>query len=286
MKSSKTSFTVAVALPFVASLGLAFACATPNANAAQLPGQLRDFTPEVSASVWEEDEDQVGSVCLNGHELISFHCPKDSQEAQIKAEELASKIQDLLDDKKFAIDELIPTRSGNQAVIQVQGSPVLSFEVPAQSEETLEKGCRSQALRVSWKFVNEIRTALGAPTLPAEFLRLSERAGGDSARIQKLVSCFSGTASWYGPHFHGRLTSDGHRFDQEKMTAAHRSLPFGTKLLVMNRKTGATCVVEVNDRGPFVGDRVIDLSRGAARQLNMLSDGVAPVACLVIGSTN
>jgi rare lipoprotein A len=68
------------------------------------------------------------------------------------------------------------------------------------------------------------------------------------------------------------------------MTAAHRSLPFGTKLLVMNRKTGSSCVVEINDRGPFVGDRVIDLSRGAARQLNMISSGVALVDCLVLGS--
>jgi len=94
---------------------------------------------------------------------------------------------------------------------------------------------------------------------------------------------FSGNASWYGPHFHGRKCSDGTIFDQEGMTAAHRSLPFGTKLLVMNRRTGASCVVKVNDRGPFIGGRVIDLSKGAARQLNMLGSGVAMVDCIVLG---
>ena len=67
------------------------------------------------------------------------------------------------------------------------------------------------------------------------------------------------------------------------MTAAHRSLPFGTKLLVMNRRTGDSCVVKVNDRGPFIGGRVIDLSKGAARQLNMLGSGIAMVDCIVLG---
>ncbi len=69
----------------------------------------------------------------------------------------------------------------------------------------------------------------------------------------------------------------------EGMTAAHRSLPFGTRLLVMNRSTGDSCVVSVNDRGPFIGDRIIDLSKGAARKLNMLGSGVALVDCVIIG---
>src|SRR5262249_40165933 len=99
----------------------------------------------------------------------------------------------------------------------------------------------------------------------------------------KIGNCFSGAASWYGAKFHGRKCSDGSKFDMNGLTAAHRSLAFGTKLLVMNRKTGDSCVVQVTDRGPFVDGRVIDLSRGAAQQLNMLSSGVAMVDCLVLG---
>jgi rare lipoprotein A len=107
---------------------------------------------------------------------------------------------------------------------------------------------------------------------------------GDRNALAAAGAAFSGQASWYGPKFHGRKCSDGSRFDMEKMTAAHRSLPFGTKLLVMNRATGASCVVSVNDRGPFIGNRVLDLSKGAARKLNMLGSGVAMVDCLIIGS--
>jgi rare lipoprotein A len=275
---SKTRWTLSLVLPLVAFIGVA----VPRAQAAQIQG----IQPEVAASVWQEDDQEVGSVCLNGHELVSFRAAKGSGEAEAKADDLAAKVQTLLDDKNFDVNALLPFRSGNQAVVMVQGNPVLSFDVPTVNLPEAAKENHAQALRASWKLVNEIRDSFGAPTLPQEFLKLSEKIGNDSASIRKLASCFSGTASWYGPHFHGRLTSDGHRFDMNKLTAAHRSLPFGTKLLVMNRKTGNSCVVEVNDRGPFVGDRVLDLSRGAARQLNMLSDGVAPVACLVLGTTN
>src|SRR5918995_7022236 len=73
----------------------------------------------------------------------------------------------------------------------------------------------------------------------------------------------SGTASWYGPGFHGRTTANGERYNMYELTAAHRSLPFGTKVRVTNRMNGKSVVVRINDRGPYGGGRVIDLSRGA-----------------------
>jgi rare lipoprotein A len=93
---------------------------------------------------------------------------------------------------------------------------------------------------------------------------------------------FSGNVSWYGPKFHGKRTACGELFDMNKLTCAHRSLPFHTKVLVQNPRTGQTVIVEVTDRGPFVGNRVMDLSREAARQLGTLLGGVAYVDCLVI----
>ncbi|CAO4179728.1 Endolytic peptidoglycan transglycosylase RlpA [Methylorubrum populi] len=72
------------------------------------------------------------------------------------------------------------------------------------------------------------------------------------------------TASWYGPGFHGRLTANGERFDQNALTAAHRSLPFGTRVRVTSTSNGRS-VVRINDRGPFVRGRSIDLARAAAR---------------------
>ena len=81
----------------------------------------------------------------------------------------------------------------------------------------------------------------------------------------------SGMASWYGPGFHGRKTASGERFDQMAMTAAHRTLPFGTRVRVVDPKTGRSIVVRINDRGPFAHGRIIDLSKGSALALGMLS---------------
>ena len=86
-----------------------------------------------------------------------------------------------------------------------------------------------------------------------------------------------GTASWYGPGFHGLYTSNGELYDQEGVSAAHKNLPLPSYLKVTNLDNGKAIVVRVNDRGPFHGDRILDLSYGAARQLGIHEKGVAQV---------
>ncbi|AEI65993.1 septal ring lytic transglycosylase RlpA family protein [Corallococcus macrosporus] len=86
-----------------------------------------------------------------------------------------------------------------------------------------------------------------------------------------------GLASFYGPGLHGRPTASGERFDQEAMTAAHRKLRFGSCLRVVNMENGRAVKVRVNDRGPFIDGRIVDLSKGAARKLDMLDKGVVRV---------
>src|SRR5690606_26117103 len=76
-----------------------------------------------------------------------------------------------------------------------------------------------------------------------------------------------GVASWYGPGFHGRKTANGEIYDQNEFTAAHRTLPFNTLVRVENLRNGRSVIVRINDRGPFVDDRIIDLSHKAARNL-------------------
>lgn len=88
-----------------------------------------------------------------------------------------------------------------------------------------------------------------------------------------LADC--GLASWYGSAHHGRLTASGERFDMRAMTAAHKSLPFGTRLRVS--LDGRSVTVRITDRGPYVAGRVLDLSRGAAARLGMIDRGVARV---------
>ena len=92
-----------------------------------------------------------------------------------------------------------------------------------------------------------------------------------------------GIASSYGREFHGRSTSNGERFDMRAMTAAHKTLPMGVYVKVRNLRNQREIVVRINDRGPFVGDRIIDLSTAAAEKLDMIRDGLAPVRVTALG---
>lgn len=94
-----------------------------------------------------------------------------------------------------------------------------------------------------------------------------------------------GLVSWYGAAFHNRPTASGELFDSGGMTMAHPTLPFGTQVKVTNVRNGRSVVVRVNDRGPFVGQRIADLSRAAAEQLGMLKRGVARVRIEVLGGS-
>ena len=91
-----------------------------------------------------------------------------------------------------------------------------------------------------------------------------------------------GGASWYGDDFHGRLTASGEVYDQHKLTAAHRSLPLGSRVRVMNASNGRLVEVVINDRGPFVDGRIIDLSHAAAEELDMINSGTSPVVVEVL----
>ena len=92
----------------------------------------------------------------------------------------------------------------------------------------------------------------------------------------------SGLASWYGADFQGRKTASGEAFNRRELTAAHRSWPFGTVVQVIHRETGRSVVVRINDRGPFVPNRIIDLSEAAARQIGVAGEGVVPVELRVL----
>ncbi len=103
------------------------------------------------------------------------------------------------------------------------------------------------------------------------------------AKHHRSTGSYTGKASWYGPGFHGRRTANGERFNQNAYTAAHRSLPFGTKVKVTNLHNGRSVTVRINDRGPFIRGRIIDLAAGAAKAIGLHSSGVAPVRIQVLG---
>lgn len=98
----------------------------------------------------------------------------------------------------------------------------------------------------------------------------------------QVVALAKGEASWYGPGFYGNRTANGEVFRRGTLTAAHRTLPFGTRVRVTNLGNGRSAVVRINDRGPFHGNRVIDLAHGAASELGLTASGVAPVKLEVL----
>ncbi len=100
--------------------------------------------------------------------------------------------------------------------------------------------------------------------------------------LASAASVSRGQASWYGPGFYGNRTANGETFRPGTLTAAHRTLPFGTMVRVTNLSNGRSTVVRINDRGPFHGGRVIDLAHGAAVQLGLTASGTAPVSLEVL----
>lgn len=114
-----------------------------------------------------------------------------------------------------------------------------------------------------------------------------EPVDGNKAKTEMVMHqtgsySIEGKASYYHDKFDGRMTANGEKFDQKALTAAHKTLPFGTVLQVTNIDNGKTVKVRINDRGPYVGGRVIDLSKAAAQQLGMMDNGLANVRIQIL----
>jgi rare lipoprotein A len=126
-----------------------------------------------------------------------------------------------------------------------------------------------------WMVMALLAVLTGCSTAPDRGRRESE-----AAALTRSPEFGRGRASWYGPGFHGKRTASGERFDMNDLTAAHRTLPFGTRVRVRNTQNGREVVVRINDRGPQIRDRIIDLSKAAAGALDLLQAGEAPVVLI------
>jgi rare lipoprotein A len=137
-------------------------------------------------------------------------------------------------------------------------------------------GRPAELVAIDW--INNLRIALGHPPLPLADAQVQMH------QLQATGNSIEGKASWYGPYFHGRETATGEIFNQNDLTAAHRSLPFGTYLKVTNLLNGKSVVVRVNDRGPYFdeNERVIDLSNRAALCISSEDHGVVPIEAVIL----
>lgn len=155
------------------------------------------------------------------------------------------------------------------------GVMMSSTQVFVVNKQTATQLKRSQdILAIEW--MNNLRMALG--TQPLTLVEAQMQMYGLAPTNAKVF----GLASWYDPKLNGHLTAMGERLNQNELTAAHPSLPFNTYLKVTNRKSGEAVIVRVNDRGPFVKGRILDLSQQAARFINIETSGVASVEAVIM----
>lgn len=182
---------------------------------------------------------------------------------QLKRDGLnASTINPVWESGHYAI------KFGDKATVKFDRNVVFSDTLADRTEDVLGA-------------TNLLRRLMGDAPPVGEIANGSQRSVGASV-ISRAVQVFSGMASWYGPGFSGNYSASGELFNQYDLTAAHRSLPFGTAVRVTNVDNGRSVVVRINDRGPFAHGRVIDLSTAAAQVIGLISAGVAPVKLEVL----
>jgi rare lipoprotein A (peptidoglycan hydrolase) len=193
---------------------------------------------------------------------------------QVKSKAVADQVADQLRQAVPEIaanpSQLLPHLEGTTGTGHINGHTVFTLK----EADTVTDNTAAALTTVQW--INNLRLAFNAPPLnPSQVQMVAYGLGETNTTLQ-------GTASWYGPYFHGRQTATGEIFDQEDLTAAHKTLPFGTYLEVRNLLNGKTIVVRINDRGPYIGERSLDLSYAAARCLGSDHVGVIPYEATVL----
>lgn len=202
------------------------------------------------------------------------------------ADHVARSLQAMIAPNPLEADAISPVLQGKQPAIRL-GNDVLVHVTnqPAPNKESVDTATVDTATTNASDFSNEwaaimwsdqLRRDLGATPLDAGEVQVMLKG------LQSSTQNLNGLASWYGPYFHGRLTANGEIFDQNVLTAAHKSLPFNTVLQVRNLKNNRSVVVRINDRGPYIGKRSLDLSKAAAQCLGSEKTGVIPYEAVIL----
>jgi rare lipoprotein A (peptidoglycan hydrolase) len=189
---------------------------------------------------------------------------------QKQANDITEKLRNLLNRPTLDANDLRPVLKADQAFIYL-GNELLLPVTPTMAQSL---GYSPEWIALAWS--NNLRQALQAAPLDMATVQMEVKGLAESD------TRFEGTASWYGPRFHGRLTATGEIFNQNDLTVAHKRLPFGTILKVRNLENDRTVVVRVNDRGPYVGERSLDLSKAAAQCLGSEHAGVVPYEAVIL----
>lgn len=186
------------------------------------------------------------------------------------SEQVSRSLQDLLSNESINPDDIAPVLDGEQPLIRIGSEITLKISHRDTNNATIAAD-KQPTLSQEWAAIvwsDELRKEMGAPPLDAGNVQIMLKS------LQRSDPTLSGIASWYGPYFHGRQTANGETFNQNTLTAAHKTLPFDTILQVRNLDNNQTVVVRINDRGPYIGQRSLDLSKAAAQCLDSETVGV------------
>lgn len=176
-------------------------------------------------------------------------------------------------------NQLGEQRRQGRYIIKANGEEIVEIDGDTRLADTTNDRAKD-ALQAT----NRLRRLIGNASPMNEIANLPQRSLPISLpNLPQLIAGAKGMASYYGYDGSGNRTATGERFNPEGLTAAHRHLPFGTRVRVTNTRNGRSVVVRINDRGPFIRGRIIDLSVAAARILGMMGSGVAPVRVEILG---
>lgn len=192
---------------------------------------------------------------------------------QVAAQKIATKLRTLVKSGQLEPTNIIPLVGENFVGVSHQD------EVLFLVDETLQPHPEVPATVTAAQWANNLRAAFNATPIGLAEVQMAIEG------LSETPETLYGTASWYGPKFHGRQTANGEIFDENALTAAHKTLPFNTQLKVTNRMNGRSVVVRINDRGPYIGQRSLDLSKAAARCLGSTQPGVVPYEAVILEST-
>ncbi|HTL89847.1 MAG TPA: septal ring lytic transglycosylase RlpA family protein [Leptolyngbya sp.] len=241
-------------------------------------GQARNPSTEVKVGEVQATPSQAAKLKYGATPVESSTQPRQNSSTStdpiVRATAIAARLNQLqrngIDANKITV-RWNETKSGDQFVIEANKKQIVAID-PETVLPNSTRDPEQDALQVA----NRLRRLLGNAD-PLRSVSNRPKRAPEEIALGPVRFRASGMASWYGPGFDGNMSASGERFNQNALTAAHRTLPFGTVVQVTNLDNGRTVSVRITDRGPYAGNRLIDLSTGAARVLGLIQSGVAPV---------
>jgi rare lipoprotein A (peptidoglycan hydrolase) len=242
---------------------------------ASTPKELRFRT------VFNDVKNEAGFY-VNDHEVFRFRSSLGLLTPYLRSKQVARRLYESLETANAAQKLVLKKTSSTQYDLYL--GDVIITTIDADTA----KASKQPLATLANVWMDELEEALGSVVLPSQQpVVKAEPAKQETATQQQDDGATgryagAGMASWYGPGFHGRTCADGSRYNMYAMTAAHKTLPFGTRVRVTNQANGKTCIVRITDRGPYAHGRVIDLSKAAAQSIGAVATGVARVSLEII----